>query len=228
MDSLEQIKLVVFDMAGTTVRDEQEVESCFARAAAESGLPADPARIKAMQGLPKLEVVQTLWGEAIGKEHPEFRARVERTYRLFRTTLENHYLENPVVPTEGAEELFAWLRERGIKVALTTGFYRRVTDIILRQLGWQVGLDEQYRGGNDSIIDLSLTPDETGRGRPHPDMIFLAMKMLGVEAPQQVINIGDTPSDLQAGRAAGVRYSLAVTSGTHSREQLEEIGRAHV
>lgn len=214
------IKLVVFDMAGTTVRDEHEVETCFHEAAVRSGLPADPQRILAMQGLPKLEVVQTLWDEAIGRAHPDFEKSVTHTYELFRSILEGHYLTQPVIPADGAPEVFAWLREKGVRIALTTGFYRKVTNIILDRLGWSTGLDSEYRGDGRSPIDLSLTPDETGKGRPHPDMIQRAMKMLGVGDPSQVVNLGDTPSDLLSGRAAGVRYSLGVTNGTHSREQL--------
>ncbi len=220
---MENIRLVVFDMAGTTVKDEHEVEDCFYRAAIETGLPADQARIKAMQGYPKLEVVKTLWDENIGTDHPEYDQRVQYTYRRFREILEKHYTEHTVQPTEGTLELFAWLRSEGIKIALTTGFYRKITNIILQKLGWNVGLNEQYLGNGESIIDLSLSPDETGRGRPYPDMILKAMEMLDISNPREVINIGDTPADLQAGKAAGCLRTLAVTNGTHSRAALEMV-----
>lgn len=215
------IKLVVFDMAGTTVKDEHEVETCFYEAAVQSGLPGDRARIKAMQGYPKLEVVRILWAECIGADHPAYEEKVQQTYARFRTILENHYLENPVYPTEGTLELFGWLRSKGIKIALTTGFYRKVTNIILQKLGWDKGLNEAYQGGENAIIDLSLTPDETERGRPHPDMILKAMEILRISNPQEVINIGDTPADLQAGKAARCLRALAVTNGTHERAALE-------
>jgi phosphonatase-like hydrolase len=215
------IKLVVFDMAGTTVRDLSEVEDCFYQAAVGSGLPASKQRIKDMQGLPKLLVVQTLWGEAIGPEDPAFADKVAVTFSLFREVLENHYSTAEVQPTPGALETFSWLRSQGIKVALTTGFYRKVTNIILARLGWDRGLDATYRAVSPSaLIDLSLTPDETGKGRPHPDMILQAMKILGVTDASQVVKIGDTPADLQAGHLAGVGLNLAVTSGTHTAGAL--------
>lgn len=115
------------------------------------------------------------------------------------------------------------MKEQGIKIALTTGFYRAVTNIILKRLGWENGLDKDYKSNSVSaIIDLSLTPDETGKGRPHPDMIFHAMERFGITNSQQVIKIGDTPSDLRAGKRANCLMSLAVTNGTHSREALEK------
>lgn len=216
------IQLVVFDMAGTTVRDQSEVENCFHRAAVESGLNASQQRIKDMQGLPKLIVVQTLWAEAIGENHPDIAQRVSDTYQLFRDILENHYRTAEVVPVSGALETFAWLRSQGIKIALTTGFYRAVTDIILQRLGWHQGLYADYMAHDaaDAIIDLSLTPDETGKGRPHPDMILMAMARLGITDPQRVAKLGDTPSDLQAGHLAGVALNIGITSGTHTAEAL--------
>ena len=36
------------------------------------------------------------------------------------------------------------------------------------------------------------------------------------------MNIGDTPSDLLSGRAAGVVLNLGVINGTHTQEQLED------
>ena len=43
------------------------------------------------------------------------------------------------------------------------------------------------------------------------------MKRLGVTDAKRVIKIGDTPSDLKAGRNAGCLLSLGLTNGTHSK-----------
>jgi phosphonatase-like hydrolase len=216
------IELLVLDMAGTTVADEHEVEKCFAEAARQTGLITDDARILAMQGLHKYFVFETLWAEQLGDEqHPDWRARVNTSYETFTQVLEHHYLTQPVKPTEGCEELFAYLHQKGIKIALTTGFYRKVCDIILDRLGWLHGLDDTRVGTADTIIQVSITSDEVEKGRPHPYMIQKAMQLLGVTDPQRVINVGDTPSDIQSGKAAGCLLSVAVTNGTHSLEQLE-------
>ena len=52
-------------------------------------------------------------------------------------------------------------------------------------------------------------------------MILKAVKTLGITDLKNVINIGDTPSDLQSGKSAGVALSLGICNGTHSRAQLE-------
>ena len=223
MQPIEQTSLtvVVFDMAGTTVTDHHEVERCFAEAAAQTGLSASAERILAMQGLAKRHVFETLWKEQLGDQNTDIQARVDVSYDAFRHILENHYRTNGATPTKGCLDTFAELRERGIAIALTTGFYRVVTDIILEKLGWLDGLNGQYIGTPDSIIQVSIASDEVERGRPYPQMIERAMHLLGITNPKTVVNIGDTPSDLLSGRAAGVALNLGVTNGTHSREQLE-------
>ena len=118
-------------------------------------------------------------------------------------------------------DVFHFLHDRGIKIALNTGFYRKVTDIILNKLGWLAGLDAQYVGTAGSVIDFSIASDEVPKGRPEPFMIRKAMSVLGVENSRQVIKIGDTPVDLLEGRNAECAYTLAVTNGTHTRAELE-------
>jgi phosphonatase-like hydrolase len=214
------IQLVVFDMAGTTVTDEHEVERCFAEAAAQTALIVSPERILAMQGMGKHQVFRTLWAEQLGAHHPELERNAATSYAAFRRILEDHYQTQGAIPTEGCLETFAYLRERGIAIALTTGFYRYVTDIILDKLGWLDGLDERRVGTSGSLIQASIASDEVAEGRPAPLLIQRAMHLLGITDPKAVVNIGDTPSDLLSGQAAGVRLNLGLTNGTHTLEQL--------
>ncbi len=219
------IKLVVFDMAGTTVKDEHEVEACFAKASKAVGLDVTDEEILAVQGWSKKFVFEHFWSRQIGRDHAEFEDKVDTSYALFKNILEDYYRSATIVGTDGVLDTFHFLSERGIKIALTTGFYRKVADIILERLGWLKGLDSNYMGGEDALINLSIASDEVENGRPHPDMILKAMKMLNVEDAKQVVNIGDTPSDLEAGVNAGCLLSLGVTNGTHTRAQLEATGR---
>lgn len=211
-------------MAGTTVQDKKEVETCFARACAETGLQVSEERILALQGYSKIEVFRLLWDERIGQTHPEYDENVVYSYDYFRMILEDHYKDNPILPTEGCLETFDFLRKKDIKIALTTGFYRKVTNIILEKLGWLSGLEYNYvNTSGKAMIDVSVASDEVVKGRPEPFMIQKAMKLLGVHDAYEVINIGDTPSDLKSGVKAGCRMSLGVTNGTHTREQLQFI-----
>lgn len=217
------IRLLLFDMAGTTVRDNDEVLHCFAEACAQEGIHASLERLNALMGVSKLEVFQLLWREQLGAQTPieKIAELSSRSFQHFRKILEQYYHQNPVEPTDGALEVFDWLRARDIKIALNTGFYRVVTNIILNKLGWLAGLDEQYVGRVGSTINCSIASDEVPQGRPAPFMVQRAMQLLGVQNPLQVVKVGDTPVDLAEGRNAGCRASIAVTNGTHSRAALE-------
>jgi phosphonatase-like hydrolase len=221
---MKKIKLVVFDMAGTTVSDKNEVEKCFVDAAESTGLAYNVEEIISMMGWSKRLVFETLWKKNLPDGDQDLiRQKTDISYLRFKEVLENHYRTQPVLPSEGTPELFGFLKSKGIKIALTTGFYREVSDIILERLGWNKGLNENYLGNDSSVIDVSVTSDQVAKGRPAPDMILRAMKLCGVENPQHVINIGDTPSDLLSGKNAGCLLSLGVTNGTHTREQLSVI-----
>lgn len=217
------LRLVMFDMAGTTVRDNNEVLHCFSQACQQEGINAESQRLNALMGISKLEVFQLLWREQLGeKTAAEIIAEKSRqSFQTFRDILENYYRTHPVEPAEGALEVFDWLHRHNIKIALNTGFYRTVTNIILNKLGWLAGLDAQYIGGIGSVINFSIASDEVPQGRPAPFMIQAAMKVFGIEDPKQVVKIGDTPVDLEEGRRAGCALTLAVTNGTHSRAELE-------
>jgi phosphonatase-like hydrolase len=216
------IKLVVLDMAGTTVHDNHEVEHCFKLAAQKNGLLASDERILALQGYAKLLVFRMLWEEQLGSADTSIESRAQQSYQDFTLILENHYKTNSISPTEGCLELFEYLHQEGITIALTTGFYRKVADIILAKLGWGQTLNGNYMNlQNKTGIHISITPDEVGgEGRPSPKMIEYAMKQAGVFDRSQVINVGDTPVDLLFGKNANVRLALGVCNGTHTREQL--------
>ena len=218
---MKKVSLVVFDMAGTTVKDEKEVENCFAQACVLSGLEVSQERILALQGYAKKEVFTLLWSEVIKNNPDDLIRKIDQSYDLFCKILEGHYENHAIFPTDYCLETFEWLRSKEIKIALTTGFYRKVANVILEKIGWLKGLNsEYYNASGKSIVDFSITPTEALLGRPNPEMIFLSMKKLGILDSKNVINIGDTPVDLKSGFNANVLLSLGITNGTHSKEQL--------
>lgn len=218
---MRKIELVTFDMAGTTIEDPGIVESCFQKACERTGVSLTPEKNKSVQGLKKRTVFRMFWKEQLGEEHPDFELKVDESFRAFREILEEYYRNNALHFTDGCSETIKYLNEKGIKVALTTGFYRAVTDLILEKIGWLNGLNEDYIGDSSFPIQASICSDDVENGRPAPEMIHLAMKKLGVSDSKLVVCVGDTPSDLQSGKAADCALTIGLTNGTHSRELLE-------
>lgn len=220
---MRKIKLAIFDMAGTTVKDEREVEKCFYDAIVATNLSISSEKINSMMGWSKILVFETIWKEEIGAEHPSFREKVQESYQYFCKILEDHYKTNGARPYEGVLDVFEFCRTNDIKVALTTGFYRTVTDIILGKLGWDKGLDSNYTNFNNTgshIINCSVSSSDVINGRPSPEMIHLAMQKCGISEAQEVINLGDTPSDLQSAASANVQCNVGSLYGSHNAKEL--------
>ncbi len=210
-------------MAGTTVQDHNEVEKCFFEAIKATNLDISAEKINSMMGWSKILVFQTIWKDEIGEDHPSYQCKVEESYQIFCNTLEQHYETVGAKPYDGVLDVFEYCRQQDIKIALTTGFYRKVTDIILKKLGWNRNLDSQYLcvPNNDSnIINCSISSSDVVHGRPAPDMIQLAMRKLNISDSKSVINLGDTPSDLQSAQSAQVLYSVGSLYGTHKEHEL--------
>lgn len=200
---MDVIKLVVCDMAGTSVKDSGEVARAFSAALADHGVEVSAAQISAVRGASKREAIATLIAPKYGNDA----ARVEIVYATFKTHLQRVFTRE-AQPVAGAVETFAWLRGRGIKLALNTGFDRDITTLLIDALGWR------------GVADAVICNDDVPQGRPAPYMIFRAMEVTGTTNVRHVLNVGDTVSDLQAAHNAGVAMSVGVLSGAHTREQL--------
>lgn len=211
------IHLVVFDMAGTTVYDDDAVNECLRAAMAAHGHPTTRDAVNEVMGIAKPLAIAHIARRNTGTE-PEA-AHVQAIYRDFEARMMHHYATDPrVVAMPGAVQAFTQLREMGIRVALDTGFARPIVNVILERLGWQIGRD----------IDASVTSDEVPRGRPHPDLIREAMRRTGIEDPRAVAKVGDTPSDIAQGKASECPVVIGITHGSHTREQLAACGPTHL
>jgi phosphonatase-like hydrolase len=201
------IDLVIFDIAGTLIEDHDEVTDSFLGALRTNGIEVRDDEIKEWKGSSKREVI----GHFVARQFGSCRigALIEQTYSDFRFRIEKRYSDGGVIPIPGADETLRWLRDQKIKIATTTGFYRELRDTILRAAGWE------------HIFDANVCADDVAHGRPAPDMILKAMKQAGVSDPARLMNVGDTPLDLQAGTKARARAVVGVLTGKHPRERLE-------
>ena len=213
--------LVVFDMAGTTVHDNSDVARCLTQALRTAGYYCDDALANTRMGMAKPIAIAEL--TALSLERGVGRAvtpsLVSEIHRDFLHAINEHYRTHPSVrAAEGAAEIFAALRHRGIKVALDTGFSRPTVDIILARLGWSV----------PATLDAVVTSDEVPHGRPAADLFLEAMRRCGVTDSRQCAHVGDTPSDIGEGRAAAVGWNIAIAGPSHTREQLDPLRPTHL
>jgi phosphonatase-like hydrolase len=210
------VKLAVFDIAGTTVADDNAVATAFCKAFGLYGYTITEEDIYPLMGYKKPVAIQIML-EKIGAEMDE--ELVDDIHREFETEMLDHYEYSPDVKAmPGAEEVMMLLKEKGIRIALNTGFSKAIADTILSRLQWV----------EKGLVDDYIASDEVEEGRPQPFMIQTLMQRAGIDDPKEVIKIGDTEVDVNEGINAGCAMVVAVTTGAFNKDQLEPYSPDHI
>ncbi|TXJ25834.1 MAG: HAD family hydrolase [Chitinophagaceae bacterium] len=208
------IKLVVFDIAGTTVKDDDYVAHAFRNAFVKNGYDISLDQTYPYMGIKKIVAVNAMLAKLGGQS-----ADAGTIYTDFTDEMMDFYTYNAsVMPLPYAEEVFQQLKEKGIRIALNTGFPRIIADVIIDRLQWK----------DKGWVDDTIASDEVEHGRPQPLMIQELMLRASITDPQEVAKVGDTEVDVNEGRNAGCGLVVAVTTGAYTEEQLAAYDPDHI
>ncbi len=214
------VDLVIFDVAGTTAKDDGLVVKAFQLAMEQEGVPlvshtmAEMSRIiLETMGQRKIDVFRLI---CQGNQ-----TKAERVHEKFIHSYAEMVGKGELEEIEGVSTLFKTLRNKRIGIAITSGFPRELLDRIIDGLNWR------------GEIHVSVASDEVDNGRPAPDLIYksisryeeLMHKKIELD---HVMVIGDTDSDIKSGVAAGARYVVGVLTGAHPKSELQANGATHI
>lgn len=204
------IKLVVFDMAGTTVDEDNVVYKTVRAAINAAGYEFTQDQVQAAgAGKEKSQAIRDVLA-LDGNPHRE--EEIESIFQDFKKRLGIAYQDLQVKEQPGASDVFAELRKRGVKVVLNTGYDRATAEGLIEKIGWSVGGE----------IDGLVTASDVVVGRPGPEMIELAMEQTGVTEAASVIKVGDSQIDIEEGKNARCGLTFGITTGAQSEAQLRE------
>jgi phosphonatase-like hydrolase len=210
------IQLVVLDMAGTTVDEDNVVYKTVRASINAAGYSFTQDQVQeAGAGKEKSQAIRDVLA-LDGRPHSD--DEVAAIFSDFKQRLQTAYATLDVKEQPGATESFAKLREHGIKVVLNTGYDRGTAESLVAKIGWTVGKE----------IDGLITASDVQNGRPAPDMIWLAMQQTGVESSQSVVKIGDSAIDIEEGRNAECGMTFGVTTGAQTELQLRSAKPTHI
>ena len=140
-----------------------------------------------------------------GRSDEEADAMVQ-TYVSFQHTLHDEMVD----AFPGVLEIVESLKHRGTRVAVVTSKANKIAHRTLASCGLA------------DAFETVVTVDDVAQGKPDPEPVQLAMARLGLERPEGVLFLGDSPYDVMAGRAAGVLTAAALW-GPFERAKLEEV-----
>ncbi len=200
-------KLAVLDMTGTTINDKGLVQKAAINSMREitnTQITLDDAN--KVMGLPKQVAFEQLC--SVHGANLETQT-IDALLNYFNNEIEHFYgISGNIELMPHTIELLEAMRNRGTKIYLNSDFNKKIADMIVKQLNLE------------GYIDGFIATDEVKKGRPHPDMIQLAMKREKIEYGHKVMKIGDTVSDLYEGFSAGCAWNIGVLTGAQTYNEL--------
>lgn len=188
---------LLFDLDGTLIDSIELIMSSMRHA-----FDGYPARVptddewRALIGRPLVDSFREFV-----REEPE----VERLINRYREYQLLHH-DRLVRPYDGVVAAIRGFAAAGHPMALVTS----KADWLAKRALVHVQLDE--------AIPVVVGCDSSTRHKPDPEPVELALTLLR-STPRDAMFVGDSPFDIQAGRAAGV-YTIGVTWGACSRAEM--------
>ncbi|MCX2433092.1 HAD-IA family hydrolase [Pedobacter sp. GR22-10] len=213
------IKLVVFDMAGTTVKDENKVTQTFKSALHQYGYDVPDHIINPLMGYKKIVAITKmlhLYEADASKITPVLIDQIHETF--VRLMIEYYQQADFLEALPNATSTLLALKKAGIQVGINTGFSRDIAEVIIKRLEWR----------EKDIFDYLVCSDEVAEGRPNPGMINRLRQLAGIAEADEVAKVGDTEVDIREGQNAGCKYVIAVTTGAFTRAELEPYHPTHI
>lgn len=206
------VKLLVFDMAGTTVNEKGIVYQTLYDTIKNFGLKISQEEMSNWHGSNKYEVLNHYLTNDRDVSSEIKNCLKEQLHSNFDNNLKERYfnssnieLIHPQLP-----ELFQKIQQKNIKIALNTGYSQEIQESIIRKLNMS------------EFIDDYISSEQVKFGRPYPYMIHNLMERNEIECVQSVMKFGDTYNDILEGFSANCLASIGVLSGADGEEKLKK------
>jgi phosphonatase-like hydrolase len=203
------IKLVVCDMAGTTVEEHGIVYKTLRQAMIEHGLTVSEAEMHPWHGAAKGAVT----AHFLDRE-PGLGVTAKQIDHTFEELVTKAYAP-PGATDLICPNLREWISQckaAGIKVGLNTGYPVVIQEGLLADLKL------------DTMVDCWVSASQVAEGRPYPYMVHRLMEQMGILDCSSVAKFGDTVNDIREGKNAGCGLVVGVLSGADSALDLYEAG----
>lgn len=194
---MQDLRLVIFDLDGTLVDAYSAISESFNYVMRRLGLrPQSAGTLRRMVG----------WGDINLLKPYVAPGDLEHALSLYRAHHKDSLIKHSHLYPY-ARRLLSRLEEKGYKLAVASNRPSKFSRILLRHLKIS------------AFFDYVLCADQSGRGKPHPEMLNKIVKRFALKK-SQALYVGDMAIDAQAGRRAKIN-TIIVTSGSSSRLEVK-------
>jgi HAD superfamily hydrolase (TIGR01509 family) len=198
------VQAALLDVDGTLIDSNYQHALAWFRAFREHGFVLPVWRIHRAVGMGGDQLVPALLGEKVDDEQgDEIRETRDPIYKELLPEVE---------PLDGAHELIADLKERGLTIVLASSSPEDELDHYLELLHAR------------DLADAWTTKEDVGATKPAPDLVRAALDKAGTDSAAM---IGDTRWDVEAAGKAGIETVCLMTGGW-SEQELRDAGAVAV
>jgi phosphoglycolate phosphatase len=199
-------RLFIFDLDGTLIDSRADLVASLNLALARLGHPRlSPDLIGGFVGEGVDKLIERALRAATG--HDPERSEIRETVQVYMNEYEGHLLDETRLRDQAIDALNALSgAERAVVTNKPEVFSRRILD------GLGVG----------SMFSVILGGDSVERRKPEPDALLKAMNLCRA-APGETVMIGDSLTDIEAGKAANV-ITCAILGGFRPDDELLDSG----
>lgn len=195
---------VIFDLDGTLADTEPLVIGCMLETINAAGHPVTRDQLLRYIGPPLPIMLNHMLGLSLEQAQPIYLDYLERYRRDYMPRTR---------PLPGAEPLLDALREAGVPLAIVTNKREDAGRQTVELLGW-----------SERFVTI-IGADTAAAPKPDAAPILLALERLGA-SPADAAIVGDTESDMGAGRNANLAAAIGL-EGVRNADHLRQHGATH-
>jgi len=182
-----QPKGVLLDVDGTLVDSNEAHAWAWVRALAENGIAVPFEKVRSLIGMGGDKLLPEV--ARIDAESSKGKTISKRRGEIFQ----KEYLPS-LRAFPGAKHLLERMRRQGLRLGVASSAKEDELQALLRVCG------------ADELVEASSSSDDADSSKPDPDILHAALKRIRLSA-EEVILLGDTPYDVEAGKQPVSRSS---------------------
>ena len=196
---MSKVRGVILDVDGTLVDSNDAHANAWVEAFAEAGITVAFSKIRRLIGMGGDKLVPAACG--IEEDSPEG----EKVSKCRGEIFKERYLPT-LQAFPGAPDLLQRMHQDGLKLVVASSAKPDELKTLPRICG------------GDKVIESTTSSDDAAQSKPDPDIVLAAIEKIKLPH-SELLMLGDTPYDIEAGRKAGI-HIVALRCGGWSDANL--------